>query len=91
MVETDSLPADAAPRFAVLGLSSGIFLVIAALIAVAFLAPRSAGAAVAGASPGSCPLAEVWVDQGYGVTRPLLRPVCIANDNQASAENSAAR
>lgn len=91
MVENTSISANVGSRMAVLGLSSGIFLVIATLIAVALLAPRSAGAAAAEGSAGSCPLAEVWLDQGYGVSRPVLRPVCVAAEDHVSAENSTAR
>lgn len=78
------------PRMAVLGLSSGILLVLAVLVGVALLAPRSAGAAVVEGQIG-CPLAEISLDQGYGVTRTALRAVCPAESAYRSAENTAAR
>lgn len=91
MVEKTSLKASIMSRIAVLSLSSGIFFVLATLIAVALLAPRSAGAAVVESSPGSCPLTEVSLDQGYGVTRTALRPLCGADDAYAQADSTAAR
>ena len=78
-------------RIAVLGLSSGIFLVLAVLIGVALLAPRSAGAAVVDGSLVACPLAEISLDQGYGLTRTALRPVCGRDNAQDSTANSAAK
>ncbi len=87
-----SLHASIESRIAVLGLSSGIFLVIATLIGVALLnLPRSAGAAVVDGSPVACPLVEVSLDQGYGLTQTALRPVCTQKAAQASAENNAAK
>ena len=91
MVENTSLPASIMSRMAVLGVSSGIFLVIATLIAVALLAPRSAGAAVAEGYPAACPLAEISLDQGYGVSRTAIRPVCAPRDAYGLAQNSAAK
>jgi hypothetical protein len=76
-------------RIAVLGLSSGIFLVLAVLIGVALLAPRAAGAAVVDGALVSCPLAEISLDQGYGVTRTALRPICGHKDAQDSSVNNA--
>ena len=86
-----SLHASLMPRIAVLGLSSGIFLVIATLIGVALLnLPRSADAAVVGGPLASCPLVEVSLDQGYGLTRTALRPVCTPGAH-APARNSAVK
>ncbi len=60
-----------------LGLSSGIVLVVATLVGIAWgNVPHRADAAVAGGALGPCPLAEVNLDQGYGVSRTALRPVC---------------
>lgn len=79
-------------RAAILGLSSGFFFVIATLIGVGLLnLPRAADAAVVGGSVAACPMAEVSLDQGYGVTQTALRPVCAGSDSQHLAGNSAAR
>jgi hypothetical protein len=79
-------------RIAILGLSSGIFFVLATLIAVALLnLPHSAGAAVVDGALVPCPLAEVSLDQGYGVTRTALRPVCTGQATHALAEKRAPR
>lgn len=76
-------------RTAVLGLSSGIVFVIANLVAVAFLnMPRAADAAVVQEALVACPLVETALDQGYGVTRTVLRPHCVA---QVPALASAAK
>ncbi len=62
---------------AILGLSSGIAAVVATLIGVAlFNAPQSADAAVIHGGLAPCPLAEVSLDAGYGVSSKALRPVC---------------
>ena len=62
---------------ALLGLSSGIAAVVATLIGVALVnPPRAADAAVIHGSLVPCPLAEVSLDSGYGVSSKALRPVC---------------
>jgi hypothetical protein len=62
---------------AILGLSSGIAAVVATLIGVAlFNPPRAADAAVIHGALVPCPLAEVSLDSGYGVSSKALRPVC---------------
>ena len=62
---------------AILGLSSGIAVVVATLIGVAlFNPPQAADAAVIDGRLAPCPLAEVSVDPGYGVSSKELRPVC---------------
>ena len=62
---------------AILGLSSGIAAVVATLIGVAlFNPPRTADAAVIDGALVACPLAEVSLDSGYGVSSTALRPVC---------------
>lgn len=62
---------------AILGLSSGIAAVVATLIGVALVnPPRAADAAVIHGSLVPCPLAEVSLDSGYGVSSKALRPVC---------------
>ena len=75
-------------RTAVLGFSSGIALIIATLVGVAcFSLPHPAGAAIVNGALVDCPLAEVSLDQGYGVSRTALRPVC-APGAQAHVANS---
>ena len=62
---------------AILSLTSGVTVVVATLIGVALLnPPRAADAAVIRGSLVQCPLAEVQIDQGYGVSSKALRPVC---------------
>ena len=62
---------------AVLSLTSGVTVVVATLIGVALLnPPRAADAAVMQGSLVPCPLAEVQIDQGYGVSSKALRPIC---------------
>ena len=62
---------------AILGLSSGIAAVVATLIGVAlFNPPQTADAAVIHGRLAPCPLAEVSIDAGYGVSSKELRPVC---------------
>ena len=74
-------------RTAVLGFSSGIILVAATLVAIALMNfPGSAGAAVG--EPQACPLAEVPLDQGYGVSRTGLRPQCSSVSTQSTASTS---
>ena len=64
---------------AILGLSSGIAAVVATLIGVAlFNPPQTADAAVIHDALVPCPLAEVSLDSGYGVSSMALRPVCAA-------------
>ena len=56
-----------------LGFALGLALVVAAMLA----APRQGHlvfAAAAGAA--DCPLTEVALDEGYGLSRVALRPVC---------------
>ena len=66
-------------RTAVLGVSSGIILIVATLVGIALLnVPESAGAAVKGDSAGACPPAEVSLDQGYGVNRIVQGQACPA-------------
>lgn len=78
------------PRTAVLGLSSGILLIVSTLVGIAlFNLPRHADAAVVAGTLAPCPLAETQLDQGYGVTRTALRPVCAAGS--AAAPSTAAR
>lgn len=73
-------------RTAVLGFSSGIALIVGTLVGVASLSlPHAAGAAVVDGSLVSCPLAEVPLDQGYGVSRTALRAVCSASNGSAAA------
>ena len=65
---------------AILGLSSGVAAVVATLIGVAlFNPPRAADAAVIQGALAPCPLAEVALDSGYGVSSKALRPVCPAH------------
>ena len=62
---------------AILGLSSGIAAVVATLIGVALVnPPQAADAAVIHGTLVPCPLAEVSLDSGYGVSSKALRPVC---------------
>ena len=62
---------------AIVGLSSGIAAVVATLIGVAmFNPPQMADAAVIQGRLAPCPLAEVSLDPGYGVSSKALRPVC---------------
>lgn len=62
---------------AILGLSSGIAAIVATLIGVAlFNPPQAADAAVIHGALVPCPLAEVSVDAGYGVSSKILRPIC---------------
>ena len=62
---------------AILGLSSGIAVVVATLIGVAlFNPPQTADAAVVHGRLAPCPLAAVAMDSGYGVSSRELRPVC---------------
>ena len=77
-------------RTAVFGLSAGILFVVATLIAVATLSfpPRQAGAAVVDGSLVACPLAVVSLDQGYGVSRRALVPVC-GSDGSVSGKTAA--
>jgi hypothetical protein len=64
-------------RNAVFGLFAGIFLVIVTLIGVAMVTPpRAETAPVLHGVLVSCPVAEVSLDQGYGVTRTALRAIC---------------
>ena len=64
---------------AILGLSSGIAAVVATLIGVALVnPPKAADAAVIHGTLVPCPLAEVSIDTGYGVSSKALRPVCRA-------------
>lgn len=62
---------------AIVGLSSGIAAIVATLIGVAmFNTPQVADAAVVQGRLAPCPLAEVSIDSGYGVSSKALRPVC---------------
>ena len=64
---------------AILGLSSGVAAIVATLIGVAlFNPPQAADAAVMHGALMPCPLAEVSLDSGYGVSSKALRPVCAA-------------
>ena len=64
-------------RKALLSLTSGVTVVVATLIGVALMnPPRAADAAVIHGALVQCPLAEVQIDQGYGVSSKALRPVC---------------
>jgi hypothetical protein len=64
---------------ALLSLSSGIAAVVATLIGVAvFNPPKAADAAVTQTRLLPCPLAEIAVDSGYGMSSKVLRPVCPA-------------
>ncbi len=77
-------------RTAVLGFSSGIALIIGTLVVVASVSlPHPAGAAVVNGALVDCPLAEVSLDQGYGLSRTALRPVC-ASGAATHVANSAA-
>jgi hypothetical protein len=70
---------------AILGLSSGIAAVVATLIGVALInPPQMADAAVVQGRLAPCPLAEVSVDTGYGVSSKELRPVCPVVRNTAA-------
>jgi hypothetical protein len=56
-----------------LGFALGLALVVAAMLA----APRQGHVAFAAdAGMAGCPLAEVALDEGYGLSRVALRPVC---------------
>ena len=57
---------------AILSLTSGVTVVVATLMNP----PRAADAAVIHGALVQCPLAEVQIDQGYGVSSKALRPVC---------------
>ena len=71
---------------AILSLSSGVAAVVATLVGVALLnPPRMADAAAIHGALVPCPLAEVAVDSGYGVSSKTLRPVCTV----AQANNEA--
>ena len=62
---------------AILGLSSGIAAVVLTMVGVvAFNPPQKADAAVMRGVLLPCPLAEVPLDSGYGVSSKALRPVC---------------
>lgn len=62
---------------AILGLSSGVAAVVLTLVGVAlFNPPQNADAAVMRGVLLPCPLAEVSLDSGYGVSSKALRPVC---------------
>lgn len=62
---------------ATLGLSSGIAAVVLTLVGVAaFNPPQAADAAAIRGVLAHCPLAEVSLDSGYGVSSKVLRPVC---------------
>lgn len=77
-------------RTAFFSFSSGIFVVLATLVAVALLnLPKTAGAAVAMSD--SCPMTEVSLDQGYGVSRTAYQPVCREATDQAASGNTLAR
>jgi hypothetical protein len=65
---------------AILSLSSGIAAVVATLIGVAlFNPPQAADAAVTQTRLLPCPLAEIAIDSGYGMSSKVLRPVCAAH------------
>lgn len=77
-------------RVAVIGFSSGIALVVATLVAVATMSlPHAAGAAVVRGSLVACPLAEVALDQGYGVSRTALRAMCADPDHETAGSADA--
>ncbi len=80
---------DRMSRTAVVGLSSGIFFILATLVAVALLnLPKSA---VAEGSETPCPPAEVSLDQGYGVSRLGPQPFCHDAAAQGLSEDSVAK
>lgn len=63
----------------IVGLTSGIAMVVATLVGVALVnPPRADAAAVVQGALGPCPIAEVAVDSGYGVSTKALRPICAA-------------
>ena len=65
---------------AIVSLTSGVTVVVATLIGVALMnPPRAADAAVIQGSLVQCPLAEVQIDQGYGVSSKALRPICASS------------
>ncbi len=77
-------------RTVVFGFSSGIFFVLMTLVAVAFLnLPNAAGAAAAGSD--ACPIAEVSLDQGYGLSRTTFLPVCREVAGQVASGNTLTR
>ena len=62
---------------AILSLTSGVTIVVATLVGVALMnPPHAADAAVIQGSLVQCPLAEVQIDQGYGLSSKALRPIC---------------
>ena len=70
---------------AILGLSSGIAAVVATLVGVAlFNPPQAADAAVIHGTLLPCPLAEVSLDAGYGVSSKVLRPICATRRSGAA-------
>lgn len=74
-------------RTAFFSFSSGIVLVLATLVAVALLnLPRTAVA-----DTEACPMAEVSLDQGYGLSRTAFQPVCRGAESQPTSGNTAAR
>ena len=71
---------------AILSLSSGVAAVLATLVGVALLnPPHTADAAVIHGALVPCPLAEVAIDPGYGVSSKALRPVCAPVQASSSA------
>ena len=71
---------------AILSLTSGVAAVVATLVGVALLnPPRKADAAVIHGTLVPCPLAEVAIDAGYGVSSQALRPVCGTAQANSSA------
>jgi len=74
---------------AVFGLTSGVAFVVATLIGIALSnQPQAADAAALQGALGPCPLAEISLDQGYGVSSKALRPVC-ARIRQGLASSNA--
>ena len=71
---------------AILSLSSGVAAVVLTLVGVALMnPPRTADAAVMHGSLVACPLAEVAIDSGYGVSSKALRPMCTPAQANSSA------
>ena len=68
------------PRTALLGVSTGILIVLSTLVAVALLnLPKSADA---GPAP-YCAASDASAEQGYGVTRVVPRRECERSDHSS--------
>ena len=65
---------------AFLGMSLGIALVALAMLALPFAVAARQDPRVPEAAPYNCPMAQVAIDRGYGLSRTEARQLCSERD-----------